>query len=317
MGFSIHPEFRLIPHGPLTSGFTHTYDEHRNRTLSLINAAAVTCSHNYDAPGISSKDTVTPAPSRRFSEKFYYGFRYYSPDLGRWINRDPIEESGGLNLYALLRNNPVNNIDVLGNSGLDSLVSDFVGSLSSCQDQTFSESYSQTLDLIFHSAEMDCNASIDLVWVSSPNFDYNTLSPETTLFSGPTLSGNFWNSSASMSSTTTAGNVYTATSTVTFGTETDDKIRIPIVDIEIPFPDFTYYSQGQYEGQLSAEGACSSDCGMAPVVVMYLNCTYRSEVRFARSVLAAAAVPVVASAYTAVVSGSAAAAGGALIQAIQ
>jgi hypothetical protein len=116
MGFSIHPEFRLIPHGPLTSGFTHTYDEHRNRTLSLINAAAVTCSHNYDAPGISSKDTVTPAPSRRFSEKFYYGFRYYSPDLGRWINRDPIGESGGVNLYCFNINNPLSYVDVNGNS---------------------------------------------------------------------------------------------------------------------------------------------------------------------------------------------------------
>jgi RHS repeat-associated protein len=27
-------------------------------------------------------------------ELYYYGFRYYSPDLGRWLNRDPIDESG-------------------------------------------------------------------------------------------------------------------------------------------------------------------------------------------------------------------------------
>ncbi len=36
-------------------------------------------------------------------ELTYYGLRYYSPDLGRWINRDPIEEEGGTNLYTYLR----------------------------------------------------------------------------------------------------------------------------------------------------------------------------------------------------------------------
>ena len=44
----------------------------------------------------------------------YYGYRYYSPALGRWINRDPIEEKGGLNLYAFVNNAPVNKWDRLG-----------------------------------------------------------------------------------------------------------------------------------------------------------------------------------------------------------
>jgi RHS repeat-associated protein len=44
----------------------------------------------------------------------YYGFRYYSPNIGRWINRDPIEEDGGVNLYGIVGNNPVNHIDPLG-----------------------------------------------------------------------------------------------------------------------------------------------------------------------------------------------------------
>lgn len=44
----------------------------------------------------------------------YYGFRYYSPELGRWINRDPIEERGGVNLYGMVRNDPVNFVDYLG-----------------------------------------------------------------------------------------------------------------------------------------------------------------------------------------------------------
>jgi RHS repeat-associated protein len=44
----------------------------------------------------------------------YYGLRYYSPKHGRFINRDPIEEAGGLNLYGFCRNNPINIADSLG-----------------------------------------------------------------------------------------------------------------------------------------------------------------------------------------------------------
>ena len=44
----------------------------------------------------------------------YYGFRYYSPSLGRFLNRDPIGELGGSNLYAFVENDPVNGWDYLG-----------------------------------------------------------------------------------------------------------------------------------------------------------------------------------------------------------
>jgi len=44
----------------------------------------------------------------------YYGYRYYSPALGRWFSRDPIEEQGGLNLYGFVNNDPVNKWDKLG-----------------------------------------------------------------------------------------------------------------------------------------------------------------------------------------------------------
>jgi RHS repeat-associated protein len=41
-------------------------------------------------------------------------FRYFHPLLGRWINRDIIEEFGGTNLYAYCRNNTINYVDLLG-----------------------------------------------------------------------------------------------------------------------------------------------------------------------------------------------------------
>jgi RHS repeat-associated protein len=46
----------------------------------------------------------------------YYNFRYYSPELGRWLSRDPIEEKGGWNLYAMVHNNPIWLWDYLGQS---------------------------------------------------------------------------------------------------------------------------------------------------------------------------------------------------------
>jgi RHS repeat-associated protein len=39
---------------------------------------------------------------------------FYDPGQQRWINRDPIQERGGLNLYGLVANNPINCIDILG-----------------------------------------------------------------------------------------------------------------------------------------------------------------------------------------------------------
>ncbi len=44
----------------------------------------------------------------------YYGYRYYAPEVGRWVSRDPIGERGGLNLYGMCFNDPVNWYDYLG-----------------------------------------------------------------------------------------------------------------------------------------------------------------------------------------------------------
>ncbi|MQT73630.1 RHS repeat-associated core domain-containing protein [Pseudomonas helleri] len=38
---------------------------------------------------------------------YYYGFRYYAPWLQRWINPDPAGDVDGLNLFRMVRNNPV------------------------------------------------------------------------------------------------------------------------------------------------------------------------------------------------------------------
>ena len=42
------------------------------------------------------------------------GYRYYSTELGRWVNRDPIGERGGLHLLSIAANDPVSRYDILG-----------------------------------------------------------------------------------------------------------------------------------------------------------------------------------------------------------
>src|SRR5262249_54133098 len=44
---------------------------------------------------------------------FYNRFRYYSPRVGRYLQSDPIGQSGGTNLYAYPAN-PLVDVDVLG-----------------------------------------------------------------------------------------------------------------------------------------------------------------------------------------------------------
>ena len=44
----------------------------------------------------------------------YYNYRYYDANMGRWINRDPIGERGGNNLYGFVGNDGVNGWDYFG-----------------------------------------------------------------------------------------------------------------------------------------------------------------------------------------------------------
>ena len=71
---------------------------------------------------ISENGSMPEKFAFRFSSEYhdsetglvYYNYRYYSPELGRWINRDPIGEDGGNNLYGFVGNSPINFLDKLG-----------------------------------------------------------------------------------------------------------------------------------------------------------------------------------------------------------
>ena len=53
------------------------------------------------------------------SGMFFTATRAYSPNVGRFISRDVIEEKGGLNLYAYVQNNPIRYVDPQGTDGTD------------------------------------------------------------------------------------------------------------------------------------------------------------------------------------------------------
>jgi RHS repeat-associated protein len=50
-------------------------------------------------------------PMMGSSELYYYGYRFYDPSSQRWLNRDPLGEEGGVNLYGFARSSPVNAFD--------------------------------------------------------------------------------------------------------------------------------------------------------------------------------------------------------------
>ena len=49
---------------------------------------------------------------------YYYGYRYYQSWTGRWVSADPAGPVDGLNLYRMVRNNPVTLSDLNGLQGI-------------------------------------------------------------------------------------------------------------------------------------------------------------------------------------------------------
>ncbi|MBI1842230.1 MAG: hypothetical protein HYR88_15450 [Verrucomicrobia bacterium] len=110
----------------LTHAFYHA-DANGNVTKLVDASQASVADYKYDPFGrtISSSGSLASANTYRFSSKdlmtvsgfYYYGYRFYDPVTQRWLNRDPIQERGGQNLYGCVKNNPVGLVDPLGLHG--------------------------------------------------------------------------------------------------------------------------------------------------------------------------------------------------------
>ena len=82
---------------------SHAYDNIGNVTKYIDESGNVVAAYEYDDFGRTTAQTGPMAEvfRIRFSSKYYdsetglyyYGYRFYSPALMRWLNRDPIEEA--------------------------------------------------------------------------------------------------------------------------------------------------------------------------------------------------------------------------------
>ena len=100
----------------------------QGETRQLTNSSGtVVDTYLYDAYGKQIASTGSDTNPFKYGGKYGYytdgwagiilaGQRWYSPDLKRWLSRDPIAYDGGENLYGYVRQNPVGWVDP---SGLD------------------------------------------------------------------------------------------------------------------------------------------------------------------------------------------------------
>ena len=104
--------------------YVPNYDNIGNITRYLDANGNVVAQYTYDAFGgtLSQSGTLASFFRHRFSTKYldvetgfyYYGYRFYHPDLCRWLNRDPIGEDGGVNIYGFCKNVPLMYYDIKG-----------------------------------------------------------------------------------------------------------------------------------------------------------------------------------------------------------
>ncbi|MBP5543704.1 MAG: RHS repeat-associated core domain-containing protein, partial [Kiritimatiellae bacterium] len=101
------------------------YDHNGNIILYVSETGSIAAQYVYDPYGnvVESYGDLAGVFHFGFSTQYYdretalvsYLMRFYNPPYGRWLNRDPIEEDGGENLYAFCKNNPLFWLDSNGN----------------------------------------------------------------------------------------------------------------------------------------------------------------------------------------------------------
>ena len=112
----------VAEHSFATGQTVFLHGNHRGDVvLATDDAGAAVGRYEYSAFGMPLSVVGAYAPRFGFSSKerdasglVYYGFRFLSPELCRWITPDPIREDGGLNLYRFCGNAPLNFVDTSG-----------------------------------------------------------------------------------------------------------------------------------------------------------------------------------------------------------
>jgi len=116
-------------HGSLVTPHSYYHADANGNITALVNAnQALVARYTYDPFGntLSKSGPLADANLYRFSSKeyhqpsglVYYLYRFYDPNLQRWVNRDPIQEVGGRNLYGFVDNSPASRVDPVGLDGV-------------------------------------------------------------------------------------------------------------------------------------------------------------------------------------------------------
>ena len=95
------------------SSACYAYDANGNVTDLVGTNGEFLAQYQFDPYGntISKTGALADVNPFRFSTKYtdeetglyYYGYRYYMPEIGRWVNRDPLGEIGGSDWFAVQR----------------------------------------------------------------------------------------------------------------------------------------------------------------------------------------------------------------------
>ena len=100
--------------------YTFGHDLTKNVTELYKTDGTIATAYDYTPYGAVTA-TGIDQPFQWSSEVFdaefgmvYYNYRHYNPSDGRWINRDPIAEQGGANLYGFVENKPLWKGDLSG-----------------------------------------------------------------------------------------------------------------------------------------------------------------------------------------------------------
>lgn len=112
-------------HSTITPTHAFYHSDNLGNVTALVNSnQRIVARYLYDPFGntLSLSGPVAEANACRFSSQEFhaksglalYARRAYAATLQRFLNRDPIGELGGLNLYGFVHNNPLNRFDPLG-----------------------------------------------------------------------------------------------------------------------------------------------------------------------------------------------------------
>ena len=96
----------------------NAYTPQKNALWKIFGSELSGTTTNFDQKPQCLRLENAPFTYDTASDVHFYGYRYYNPNLGRWISRDPVGEMGGDNLYGYTHNAPSLYIDALGQYGM-------------------------------------------------------------------------------------------------------------------------------------------------------------------------------------------------------